>query len=120
MGVSLQKTKQVIVQSGAPMDKLVTLERLEYFDVNGDPYSPGGGGSEGPPGPQGPQGPEGPEGPAGPPGPTGPQGPAGTGINMKGTVPNSASLPSGAATGDAYVASDTQHLWVWTGTEWVD
>ena len=47
-------------------------------------------------------GPVGPEGPPGPTGPQGPQGPAGTGINLKGQVPNSGALPpSGNNVGDA-------------------
>lgn len=72
-------------------------------------------------GPQGPNGPPGPTGPAGPTGPTGPQGAAGTGITMKGSVPSAGSLPpTGNTVGDAYVASDTNHLWVWNGTIWVD
>jgi Collagen triple helix repeat (20 copies) len=125
MPTSLQRTRQIVVQAAAPVDKLVTLERVELYDENGNPYSPGSGGSggTGPPGPTGPAGPPGPIGPTGPQGvkgDTGSQGAAGTGINMKGTVANSSSLPSGAATGDAYVANDTQHLWVWTGTAWVD
>jgi len=41
---------------------------------------------------------------AGAAGPTGPAGPAGTGINMKGTVPTIADLPStGNVNGDGYV-----------------
>ena len=60
----------------------------------------------------------------GPTGPSGPTGPAG-GFSFKGTVPTAASLPgypssyTGAA-GDAYVTSDTEHLWIWDGTTWVD
>lgn len=60
----------------------------------------------------------------GPTGPSGPTGPAG-GFTFKGTVPTATSLPgypssyTGAA-GDAYVTLDTEHLWVWSGTTWVD
>src|SRR5579862_4701604 len=114
---SLQRTRQVVVLAGEPVDKLVTLERMELFDEDGNPYSPGGGSGTGPPGPPGPPGPKGATGATGPAGAkgdkgdpgntgaTGPQGPqgaqgaAGTGINMKGTVANSGSLPAGAATG---------------------
>ena len=43
-------------------------------------------------------------------------------LAIKGTVATSASLPGGAATGDAYVAlSPTPtHLWSWSGSAWVD
>jgi hypothetical protein len=43
-------------------------------------------------------------------------------LTIKGTVATSASLPGGAATGDAYVAlSPTPtHLWSWSGSAWVD
>jgi hypothetical protein len=78
-------------------------------------------GGVGPPGPPGPTGPEGPSGPMGPAGPAGSQGPAGTGINMKGSVPTSSALPStGNVNGDAYITTDTDHLWVWEGSAWVD
>lgn len=82
------------------------------------------GGSGGSPGPQGPPGPAGPTGPAGPQGtqgPAGPQGAAGTGINLKGSVPDAANLPpTGNTTGDGYITTDTGHLWVWEGGQWVD
>lgn len=93
----------------------------------------------GPPGPVGPMGPQGETGPAGPQGPrgiqgvqgeqgiqgvTGPQGvegPPGVGINTKGSVPNFASLPTGASPGDAYITEDTGDLWVWTNAgAWVN
>lgn len=78
-------------------------------------------GLDGEPGPQGPQGIQGVQGPMGPAGPEGPQGPAGLGINVKGSVPTEADLPTaGMAQGDAYIAEDTDHMWVWDGTAWVD
>jgi hypothetical protein len=78
-------------------------------------------GNEGPLGPIGPQGPRGPEGMIGPEGPQGPQGQAGTGINIRGEVPSAADLPPGPhEQGDAYITTDTGHLWVWSGTHWVD
>lgn len=96
-------------------------------------------GEQGPQGPAGPQGvagvqgeqgvpggvgPEGPAGPAGPAGPTGPQGPAGTGINLKGSVPTYADLPSsGQQQGDAYVVqdeSDTLYVWDAEAPGWVN
>jgi len=72
-------------------------------------------GAQGPIGSQGSQGPKGDTGPAGPAGPEGPEGAAGTGINMQGQVPTASALPSsGNQVGDAYVTTDTQHLWVWS------
>ena len=81
-------------------------------------------------GPQGPTGATGATGPTGPTGatgstgaqgPTGPQGPAGTGITFKGKVSTSSALPStGNTAGDAYITSDTSHLWIWSGSAWVD
>jgi hypothetical protein len=78
-------------------------------------------GATGIPGSTGPPGPTGNAGPQGPIGATGPQGPAGTGILMKGSVPTFSALPpTGNVVGDAYVTDDTDHLWVWSGTTWVD
>lgn len=88
-------------------------------------------GPQGATGPQGVQGPTGPTGPTGPvstvPGPTGPTGPTGprgtdgTSVTIKGTVPNAGALPpTGNTPGDGYIAQDTGHLWVWSGTAWVD
>jgi hypothetical protein len=45
MARDLQRTRQVIVRTGAPIDRLVMLERIELFDENGDPFSPGSGGA---------------------------------------------------------------------------
>lgn len=53
--------------------------------------------------------------------PEGEKGEQGTGINVKGTVANHASLPStGNQPGDMWIASDTGHGWSWNGTVWVD
>lgn len=61
------------------------------------------------------------EGVAGPQGPAGPPGAAGTGVNLKGSVPNQAALPTtGNEVGDGWVTTDTGHLWMWNGTQWVD
>lgn len=66
----------------------------------------------------GPRGPIGLSGPQGPPGVAGLPGP---GLVILGTVPTSADLPmSGNHPGDAWIAADTDHLWSWTGTSWVD
>lgn len=43
----------------------------------------------------------------------GPKGEDGTGVNIKGSVETSASLPSSGEEGDAYVVQDTGNLWVW-------
>jgi len=56
----------------------------------------------------------------GPTGATGPQGPPGAGQIFKGQVPSYADLPTGATPGDSYVTTDTGHLWVWDGTQWID
>lgn len=93
---------------------------------------PGGQGLPGATGPQGQPGATGVAGPAGSqgqPGPQGiqgepgPQGPAGTGINLKGSVPTEADLPStGNTNGDGWITEDTGDLWIWddaTGT-WIN
>jgi len=91
------------------------IDRLvQYQAVQTEKLSNVGSGAPGPPGKPG----EG--GVPGPPGPPGPEGPAGTGVNIKGSVPSAGDLPSGAAIGDAWVAEDTSHLWMWDGDSWVD
>ena len=53
--------------------------------------------------------------------PKGDKGDQGTGLVVKGTVPNSGSLPTtGNQPGDMWIASDTGHGWVWDGDSWVD
>lgn len=52
-------------------------------------------------------------GPQGERGPAGADGQDGTGVNIKGSVDTSGSLPSSGEGGDAYVVSDTGNLWVW-------
>ena len=105
----------------------------------GPPGPTGATGAMGPTGPTGPQGPignpgptgsQGPVGPAGPqgntgatggPGPQGPTGATGPGTNWKGSVPTAASLPPSASQGDAYIALDTDHAWIWsTPSGWFD
>lgn len=71
----------------------------------------------------GPTGPTGPPGNAGNPGPTGPTGPTGadgTGVNIVGTVSDVGSLPGSAQPGDGYIVQSNGHLYVWSGTAWVD
>jgi len=85
----------------------------------------GASGSQGLLGPTGPAGSNGVAGPTGPTGAastvTGPTGPAGTGITLKGSVATSASLPgAGNTAGDARIALDTGHMWVWSGSAWGD
>lgn len=79
-------------------------------------------GETGPTGPQGdigltgPTGPQGNTGLAGDTGPTGPRGADGTSVNIKGSVPTAAELPvTGDMPGDAYIATDTGHLWIYAG-----
>jgi hypothetical protein len=82
---------------------------------------PGDVGPQGPAGPQGEPGAAGAAGPQGEPGeagPVGPQGEPGTGINIIGSLPDPADLPGSGAVGDAYLIGG--HLWVWSGTAWVD
>ena len=52
-------------------------------------------------------------GPQGDQGAPGEKGEDGTGVNIKGSVETSASLPGTGEEGDAYVVQDTGNLWVW-------
>jgi len=96
--------------------------------VQGIQGVPGADGAQGPKGDTGAtgatgsQGPQGEQGPIGPDGPVGPEGPQGAALEILGTLPNAGALPPTGAPGDAWIAADTGHLWVWdadTGT-WVD
>ena len=88
--------------------------------------STGAAGSVGTTGPTGPTGDTGAASTvAGPTGPTGATGAAGAGITYKGTVATAAALPGypssyGGAVGDAYVTLNDTHLWVWSGSTWID
>ena len=74
----------------------------------------------GPTGPSG-SGPTGPTGPTGSIGVTGPTGQPGSGVQYKGTVAVTGSLPTGGnTTGDAYIVNADGHLWVWNGSAWTD
>ena len=84
----------------------------------GPPGSAGDKGDKGDKGNDGDPGQTGPDGPVGPEGPIGPDGTPGTGIQFKGTVNTSTSLPGWPNSyvgdvGDAYMTDDTQDLWVW-------
>lgn len=71
-------------------------------------------------GPTGPTG-AGPTGSTGGTGPTGPTGSAGAGIQYKGVVATTGSLPTGGNTdGDAYAVTLDNHLWIWSGSAWTD
>jgi collagen type VII alpha len=95
--------------------------------ADGAPGTPGADGAPGPegpigptgatgaPGPQGIQGPTGPQGIPGPTGAEGPEGPPGTGIAIKGSVPDVGDLPASGAPGDAWIVESTGDLWVWDG-----
>lgn len=94
------------------------------------PQGPAGdpGGPQGPQGIQGVQGPAGPQGPQGVPGPTGPKGdtgqagPAGqdgAGIEIAGSVPTYASLPSSLSVtnaGEGYLVEADGKLYIWSGS----
>jgi len=78
-------------------------------------------GDNGDQGTQGFQGSQGAQGIQGTQGNQGHQGNAGTGVNIKGNVATSGSLPSsGIQDGDGYLAIDTGHLWIFTDGDWVD
>lgn len=85
----------------------------------GDQGEPGPAGPVGPAGPAGPQGEAGPQGIQGEQGPQGPKGEDGAGIEITGSVPTYADLPSGLTTEDDgkgyYVEADGK-LYIWNGT----
>ena len=85
----------------------------------GDKGEPGPAGPVGPAGPAGPQGEAGPQGIQGEQGPQGPKGEDGAGIEITGSVPTYADLPSGLTTEDDgkgyYVEADGK-LYIWNGT----
>ena len=85
----------------------------------GDKGEKGEPGPAGPAGPQGPQGETGPQGVQGEQGPQGPKGEDGAGIEITGSVPTYADLPSGLTTEDDgkgyYVEADGK-LYIWNGT----
>jgi hypothetical protein len=63
----------------------------------------------------------GPIGATGNTGNTGARGLPGASIVVKGSVPASSNLPlTGNQQNDAYVTLNTGHLWIWTGTTWLD
>lgn len=52
---------------------------------------------------------------------TGPAGADGTSVAIKGRVATSSALPTtGVTDGDGYITEDTGHLWVRSGTTWID
>jgi hypothetical protein len=106
--ISSKKVKQALLVSGDPINPFAIPERLELFDVDGNPLITltGPAGAAGPAGPTGPTGPAGPQGPIGPggEGSVGPTGPAGA------TGP--AGPPYRVRTG-SYWASRTEELLVY-------
>jgi len=67
--------------------------------------------------------PSGLRGPPGPPGADGAPGKDGTSVQIVGSVPTAASLPTNltpADAGDGYITTDNGHLHVWSGTAWTD
>lgn len=80
-------------------------------------------GPAGSPGVAGPPGAPGATGSTGPAGATGLQGPPGTGFLLQGHVANFAALPATYTSGDAQkaiITDNDSHIWVWSGTAWVD
>jgi len=79
-------------------------------------------GATGPTGATGATGPIGATGPTGPTGSTGATGPQGTSINFKGVVADYAALLliTGQVLNDAYLTDDTNDIWVWGGSAWVN
>lgn len=104
------------------------FEDLATGKYNGERGPIGPAGPQGPVGETGPVGPEGPQGITGPAGPQGiqgiqgPQGEPGTGFVIKGTVPNTGSLPSNAGIGDAWGvgANAPYDIYIFDGSEWVN
>lgn len=90
----------------------------------GDKGDQGNQGIQGVAGPQGligPIGPQGIQGIKGDTGNTGPAGADGTSVRILGTVSSIVNLPSsGNDSGDGYILSTNGHLYVWSGTNWVD
>lgn len=75
----------------------------------------------GPQGSVGPQGPQGIQGIKGDTGATGPAGQDGTSVRILGTVTDVVSLPAtGNEPGDGYILSTNGHLYVWSGSSWID
>lgn len=89
--------------------------------VQGNQGLSGPTGVTGPSGATGATGATGPTGPTGATGPSGATGPQGSGFTYKGTVATTGALPpSGNTSGDAYVVTDTNHLYIWNGSSWQD
>lgn len=84
----------------------------------------GGQGAQGLQGIQGVPGPQGATGLQGPTGPIGPSGPAGPGLDIVGSVANAAALPATGISGDAWITTDTGHVWTWAQSpappHWMD
>ena len=75
-------------------------------------------GDKGDPGIQGIKGDTGEVGPQGVPGV---KGDPGAGLTIKGVVVSSSALPVvDVVEGDGYIAEDTSHLYIWSGTLWID
>ena len=86
-------------------------------DLKGDKGDPGQDGQDGAPGRDGQDGAPGQQGIQGPQGPQGPRGADGTGVALKGSLPDTQSLPTtGNTIGDAYLIAGNMH--VWNGTTW--
>ena len=115
----------------------MTLYTYPIVDISGPAGPSGPTGTTGPTGPNGISGYSGYSGISGYSGGAGPggysgysgysgtsgySGAVGAPLVIKGSVLTSADLPSSylGAIGDGYIASNNLHLWVWSGTEWID
>ena len=93
-------------QGATPPTTWQTL--IATADLKGDKGDKGDPGQDGAPGQQGIQGPQGPQGP---------RGADGTGVALKGSLPDAQSLPTtGNTISDAYLIAGSMH--VWNGTTW--
>ena len=88
--------------------------------IKGDTGSTGPTGPTGPKGDQGHQGVQGPRGIQGEQGIQGPEGPSGLGFNFKSSVPTFANLPPNPSPDDAHLVLDTNDLYIWNGSTWIN
>ena len=56
----------------------------------------------------------------GPAGPAGPGGPPGAGLSFRGSVATVGDLPTPSTLGYAYLVEADDHLWIYSGTAWLD
>lgn len=115
-------------QSGVPNPANGAIGDFSINSSNGDYYEKTGastwtlrGNIRGPQGPQGPQGTPGTNGSNGANGATGAQGPKGedgTSVTIKGSYPDSISLPGLGLIGDSYIVKDSLFVWDDLNSKW--